>query len=172
MYKRETQQQRNISYITTEIILLSLLQTTFVFQEQAKIEYDSKVDVWIPDKEEGFLQGKITKTEGGSVTVKLSNGQEVWVANVFAFMHLPLNVFDCSDDHKKGRNARGEPAEIQQSWRHVKLNIFEWCQRFAQLATAILQYDDLCEHIITVLANTAHWLQSVTLLVISVMKNN
>lgn len=37
-------------------------------QEQSK-PYDGKVDVWVPDKELGFLHAKILKQEGDKVHV-------------------------------------------------------------------------------------------------------
>ena len=36
--------------------------------------FDAKVAAWIPDKEEGFVQGKIVGTKGDLVTVAIPGG--------------------------------------------------------------------------------------------------
>ncbi|KAK6046878.1 myosin SH3-like domain protein [Cooperia oncophora] len=38
--------------------------------------YDSKKNVWVPDTEEGYIEGIITKTTGDNVTVNLGQGNE------------------------------------------------------------------------------------------------
>jgi myosin heavy subunit len=48
------------------------------FQLQSK-PYDSKKNVWVPDKEEGFLAAEIKSTKGDNVTVVTSKGGEVTV---------------------------------------------------------------------------------------------
>ncbi|PIO76012.1 myosin head [Teladorsagia circumcincta] len=39
-------------------------------------QYDSKKNVWVPDAEEGYVEGVIVKTSGDSVTVNLGQGNE------------------------------------------------------------------------------------------------
>ena len=46
------------------------------FQEQSK-PFDAKKNVWVPDKEEGFLASEIKSTKGDNVTVITSKGTEV-----------------------------------------------------------------------------------------------
>lgn len=38
--------------------------------------YDSKKNVWIPDAEEGYIEGEIKKTQGAEVVVSLGSGVE------------------------------------------------------------------------------------------------
>nr|CDJ89237.1 Myosin and Myosin head domain containing protein [Haemonchus contortus] len=38
--------------------------------------YDSKKNVWVPDNEEGYVEGIITKTAGDNVTVSIGQGNE------------------------------------------------------------------------------------------------
>ncbi|KAK0402451.1 hypothetical protein QR680_016341 [Steinernema hermaphroditum] len=38
--------------------------------------YDSKKNVWVPDAEEGYVEGEITSTKGDMVTVAIAHGQE------------------------------------------------------------------------------------------------
>jgi myosin heavy chain 6/7 len=51
----------------------------FVSLEQKRIDqtkpYDAKKACWVPDEEEGFLQGEIRGTKGDLVTVALPNGE-------------------------------------------------------------------------------------------------
>ena len=41
--------------------------------------YDSKKNVWVPDKEEGYLSAEIKSTKGDMVTVVTVKGNEVTV---------------------------------------------------------------------------------------------
>lgn len=41
--------------------------------------YDSKKNIWCPDKEEGFIASEIKSTKGDMVTVVTSKGSEVTV---------------------------------------------------------------------------------------------
>lgn len=51
----------------------------FVSLEQKRIDqtkpYDAKKACWVPDEEEGFVQGEIRGTKGELVTVALPNGE-------------------------------------------------------------------------------------------------
>jgi myosin heavy chain 6/7 len=47
-----------------------------MLQEQSR-PYDSKVDCWVPDPEEGYVPGKITATKGDQVVVQTSKGNEL-----------------------------------------------------------------------------------------------
>ena len=50
----------------------------YVSLEQKRLDqnkpFDAKVAAWIPDKEEGFVQGKIVGTKGDLVTVAIPGG--------------------------------------------------------------------------------------------------
>ncbi|KAF1748516.1 hypothetical protein GCK72_024983 [Caenorhabditis remanei] len=46
-----------------------------MLEDQSK-PYDSKKNVWIPDAEEGYIEGVITKTAGENVTVSVGPGAE------------------------------------------------------------------------------------------------
>lgn len=45
-------------------------------QDQSKV-YDSKKNCWVPDEEEGYVEGIIKKTEGDMVQVAIGQGMEV-----------------------------------------------------------------------------------------------
>lgn len=42
-------------------------------QDQSK-PFDAKTAAWVPDPQEGFLQGKIVGTKGDMVTIQLPSG--------------------------------------------------------------------------------------------------
>ncbi|CAJ0583983.1 unnamed protein product, partial [Mesorhabditis spiculigera] len=46
-----------------------------ILEDQAK-PYDSKKNCWIPDEEEGYVEGIILKTDGDNVRVEISRGNE------------------------------------------------------------------------------------------------
>nr|CAA30855.1 myosin heavy chain 2 [Caenorhabditis elegans] len=46
-----------------------------MLQDQSRA-YDSKKNVWIPDSEDGYIEGVITKTAGDNVTVSIGQGAE------------------------------------------------------------------------------------------------
>lgn len=45
-------------------------------QDESK-PYDSKVNVWVPDAEEGYIAAEIKSTKGDTVTVFTARGNEV-----------------------------------------------------------------------------------------------
>ncbi|VDL83754.1 unnamed protein product [Nippostrongylus brasiliensis] len=54
---------------------LRMLIQVLSLQDQSR-PYDSKKNCWVPDAEEGYIEGIIKKTAGDDVTVSLGQGNE------------------------------------------------------------------------------------------------
>ncbi|VDK18847.1 unnamed protein product [Anisakis simplex] len=58
-----------------QIAKISSTRTLYLLQDQAA-SYDSKKDVWIPDKAEGYIAAQIVSTKGDQVVVQTGDGNE------------------------------------------------------------------------------------------------